>query len=316
MLKKLEAMNFKKYILVLAGVIMISASVFGQSKVIDIWNGKVPGSIPNPDYKQIVDSAVWIKIRFVSKPTIQVYPAPADKNTGTAVVVCPGGGYYGLSYVGEGTEIAKWLNGLGVSAIVLHYRLPDDAIMKNKSIAPLQDGQEAIRYVRRNAKEWGIDPHKIGIMGFSAGGHLASTVSTHFNEKVYSTIDSTSARPDFSLLIYPVISMDSTITHAGSRENLIGKHPAPEMVKHFSNELQVTAKTPPAFMIHSLDDGAVPVENSIEYASAMKKLKIPCELHIYEHGGHGYGLGKWNSGTESSWTKACEKWLQVRGFIN
>jgi len=187
--------------------------------------------------------------------------------------------------------------------------------MKNKSIAPLQDGQEAIRIVRRNAKEWGIDPHKIGIMGFSAGGHLASTVSTHFNEKVYEPKDSTSARPDFSLLIYPVISMNSAITHRGSRENLIGKHPSREMVKHFSNALQVTATTPPAFMIHSMDDGTVPVENSIEYALAMKKHNIPCELHIYEHGGHGYGLGKRNSGTESSWTKACEKWLQVKGFI-
>src|SRR5665647_2705480 len=164
-----------------------------QSKVIELWNGKVPGSIQNPNYKQIVDSTYWIKIRFISNPTIQVYPAPADKNTGAAVVICPGGGYYGLSYVGEGTEVAKWLNGLGVSAIVLHYRLPDDVIMKNKSIAPLQDGQEAIRIVRRNAKEWGIDPHKIGIMGFSAGGHLASTISTHFNEKVYNPIDSTSA---------------------------------------------------------------------------------------------------------------------------
>ena len=307
--------SLKQIALACICLIMLTGNIFGQSKIIEVWNGKVPGSIQKPNYKQIVDSAYWIKIRFIANPTIQVYPAPADKNTGTAVVVCPGGGYYGISFVGEGTEIAKWLNDLGISAIVLHYRLPDDAIMKNKSIAPLQDGQEAIRIVRRNSKEWGIDPHKIGIMGFSAGGHLASTVSTHFDEKVYNPIDSTSARPDFSLLIYPVISMDSTITHAGSRENLIGKHPSPEMVTHFSNALQVTGKTPPAFMIHSMDDGTVPVENSIEYALAMKKHNIPCELHIYEHGGHGYGLGKRNSGTESSWTKACEKWLQVRGFL-
>ncbi|MDP4210546.1 MAG: alpha/beta hydrolase [Bacteroidota bacterium] len=309
-------MNFKKNVLVLAGIIMIAASVFSQTQVIDIWNGKVPGSIPNPNYKQIVDSAYWIKIRFVTKPTIQVYPAPADKNTGTAVVVCPGGGYYGISFINEGTEVAKWLNQLGITAVVLHYRLPDDAIMKNKSIAPLQDGQEAMRIVRRNAKKWGIDPHKIGIMGFSAGGHIASTISTHFDEKVDELKDSTSARPDFSLLIYPVVSMDSAITHRGSRESLLGKNPTPEMVNHFSNALQVTAKTPPAFMIHSMDDGTVPVENSIEYALAMKKCKIPCELHIYERGGHGYGLGKWKVGTESTWTEACEKWLQVKGFIS
>jgi len=305
---------YKLTILACICLIMASGNLSAQSKVIDIWNGKVPGSIPNSNYKQIIDSAYWIKIRFVANPSIQVYPAPADKNTGTAVVVCPGGGYYGLSFVGEGTQVAKWLNSIGISAIVLHYRLPDDAIMKNKSIAPLQDGQEAIRMVRRHAGEWGIDPHKIGIMGFSAGGHLASTVSTHFDEKVYKPVDSTSARPDFSLLIYPVISMDSAITHGGSRENLIGKHPSPEMVKHFSNALQVTAKTPPAFMIHSIDDGTVPVENSIEYALAMKKQNVPCELHIYERGGHGYGLG-FSKNTESTWTKACENWLTARGFL-
>lgn len=309
-------MNFKKKVFVLAGIIMIAASVFSQSKVIDIWNGKVPGSIPNPNYKQIVDSLHWIKIRFVTKPTIQVYPAPADKNTGTAVVVCPGGGYYGISFINEGIEVAKWLNQLGITAVVLHYRLPDDAIMKNKSIAPLQDGQEAMRIVRRNAKKWGIDPHKIGIMGFSAGGHIASTVSTHFDENVYEPKDSTSARPDFSLLVYPVISMDSAITHWGSRESLLGKNPTAEMVKHFSNALQVTAKTPPAFMMHSMDDGTVPVQNSIEYALAMKKHKISCELHIYEHGWHGYGLAKWSAGTESAWTEACEKWLKVKGFLS
>lgn len=292
-----------------------SGNLFGQSKVIDLWGGKVPGSIPNSTYEEMVDSAYWIKLRFVTNPSLQVYPSPADKNTGAAVVVCPGGGYYGISFINEGVKVAEWLNSLGISAFVLHYRLPDDAIMENKSIAPLQDGQEAIRMVRRNANEWGIDPDKIGIMGFSAGGHLASTVSTHYDEKVYTLIDSTSARPDFSLLIYPVISMDSTITHAGSRENLLGKEPSPERVGHFSNALQVTGNTPPAFMVHSMDDGTVPVENSIEYALALKKNKVPCELHIYERGGHGYGLGRSNN-TESSWTQACEKWLEAKGFLN
>jgi len=309
-------MNLRKNVIVLVGVIMImTTSVFSQNKVIDIWNGKVPGAIPNPDYKEKIDSAYWIKIMYVTKPTIQVYPAPADKNTGTAVVVCPGGGYYGISFINEGTEVARWLNQLGITAVVLHYRLPDDAIMKDKSIAPLQDGQEAMRIVRRNAKKWHLDPHKIGIMGFSAGGHLASTVSTHFDEKVYEPIDTTSARPDFSLLVYPVISMNGAITHWGSRESLLGKNPTPEMVQHFSNALQVTAKTPPAFMMHSMDDGVVPVQNSIEYALAMKQNNIPCELHIYEHGGHGYGLGLKKTGTESTWTKACEKWLEVNGFL-
>jgi len=177
----------------------------------------------------------------------------------------------------------------------------------------MQDGQEAIRIVRRHAKEWNIDPNKIGIMGFSAGGHLASTLSTHFGEKVYDVKDSTSARPDFSILIYPVISMDSSITHLGSRINLLGEKPSKDLIKHFSNELQVTGQTPPAFIVQSMDDNVVPVENSINYALALKKYHIPCELHLYETGGHGYGLGR-SHDTESSWPDACKRWLIARGF--
>lgn len=305
--------NSKPFMLAVV-IVMIATNVFSQNKIIEVWKDRVPGSIENTNYKQIVDSTYYIKLRNISKPTIEVYPASDDNNSGTAMVVCPGGGYYGVSFINEGIEVAKWLNKLGITAVVLHYRLPNDAIMKDKSIAPLQDGQEAIRIVRRNAKQWGIDPHKIGIMGFSAGGHLASTVATHFDEKVYNSIDSTSARPDFSVLIYPVISMDSAITHAGSRENLLGKQPSSEMVKHFSNELQVTANTPSAFMVHSMDDGVVPVENSIDYALAMKKNNVSCELHLYERGGHGYGLG-YSKNTESTWTESCRKWLEVNGYI-
>ena len=305
----------KKAILAFVCMIAWCITVSGQSRVVDLWNGKVPGSIYNASYKQIIDSTYWIKVRFVTNPTLQVYQAPAETNTGTAVVVCPGGGYYGLSLVNEGIEMAKWLNGLGITAVVLYYRLPDDAIMKNKSIGPMQDGQEAIRMVRRHAAEWGINPKKIGIMGFSAGGHLASTISTHYDENVYKPIDSTSARPDFSLLIYPVISMDSSITHWGSRENLLGKKPSSELVQHFSNESQVTSQTPPAFLVHSIDDGTVPVANSIEYAMALKNKKVPCELHLYEHGGHGYGLGR-SKDTESSWPEACRRWLEANGFLH
>ncbi|MDR7210688.1 alpha/beta hydrolase-fold protein [Flavobacterium piscis] len=305
----------KQIVLTFFFLIVVNGNLFGQSKVIEIWNGKVPGSIQNPDYKQIVDSTYYIKLRNISQPTIEVYLASADNNSGTAMVVCPGGGYYGISFLSEGVEIAKWLNQLGITAVVLHYRLPDDAIMKNKSIAPLQDGQEAIRIVRRNAKEWGIDPQKIGIIGFSAGGHLASTVSTHFNEKVYESKDTTSARPDFSLLIYPVISMEESITHKGSQVNLLGSNPSSEQIKHFSNELQVNGETPPAFLVHSIDDGAVPVQNSIEYALAMQKYHVPCELHIYQTGGHGYGLGR-SKNTESSWPEACRKWLEAREYIS
>jgi acetyl esterase/lipase len=306
--------EFKQTMLAFLCLIMVSGNLYGQSKVIDLWNGKVPGAVPNNNFKQTVDSADnWIKMRFVTHPTLDMYPAPDDKVTGTAVIICPGGGYWGLAIEHEGAQVAKWLNSMGVTAFVLKYRLPDDAIMENKSIGPMQDGQRAIRIVRRHAKEWGINPAKIGIMGFSAGGHLAATLSTRFNEKVYEPEDSTSARPDFSLLIYPVISMDSGITHWGSRVNLLGGTPSPELVKHFSNELQVSSETPSAFMVHSLDDNAVPVQNSIGYALSMFKFKIPCELHIYQSGGHGYGLGR-SANTESSWPEACYRWLKARGF--
>ncbi|MDM8159990.1 alpha/beta hydrolase [Labilibaculum sp. K2S] len=307
---------YVKYtILALIALITTFGNLTGQNKVIDLWNGKVPGAIYNSSFKQTVDSADnWIKMRFVTDPTLDMYPAPAEKATGTAVIICPGGGYWGLAISHEGDQVAKWLNSLGITAFVLKYRLPDSLIMENKSIGPMQDGQRAIRIVRRHAKEWGINPDKIGIMGFSAGGHLASTLSTHFNEKVYQPIDSTSARPNFSLLIYPVISMKEGVTHWGSRMNLLGVNPSSEKVDHFSNELQVSSETPPAFLVQSIDDYAVPVQNSIDYTLAMHKFKIPCELHLYESGGHGYGLGRSND-TESTWPEACFKWLEVRGFL-
>lgn len=187
--------------------------------------------------------------------------------------------------------------------------------MVDKSVGPLQDAQKAMRVVRQHAQEWGIDPGKVGIMGFSAGGHLASTLSTHFNEKVYEPADATSARPDFSLLIYPVISMDDATAHKGSRANLLGENPTTDRLKHFSNELKVNNETPPAFLIHSIDDKTVQVQNSIDYALALEKYQVPCELHIYQSGGHGYGLGR-SKNTEASWPEACRKWLEARGLLS
>lgn len=293
--------------------LVVAGKTCGQSKTINIWDKKVPGAIANADYKETNSDDSWM--RRVTNPRLDVYPAPAEKATGAAVIICPGGGYSGMAIGHEGKQVAQWLNSLGITAFVLKYRLPDNTIMADKSIGPMQDGQRAIRLVRSRAKEWGIDPKKIGIMGFSAGGHLASTLSTHFNAKVYDDADATSARPDFSLLIYPVISMREDITHMGSRINLLGEKPSSEQVSYFSGELQVNSETPTAFLVHSMDDGAVPVENSIEYALALKKNKIPCELHIYEKGGHGYGLGK-SGGTESDWSLACGRWLKAKGLIN
>jgi acetyl esterase/lipase len=186
--------------------------------------------------------------------------------------------------------------------------------MKDKSIGPLQDAQEGIRIIRRHAAEWKINPRKVGVIGFSAGGHLASTLSTHFAEKVYEVKDTTSARPDFSLLIYPVISFETSFTHMGSRNNLIGNNPSEAAIKRFSNELQITGKTPPAFIVHAADDKGVSVKNSLVYLEGLVKNNIPAELHVFQKGGHGFGLAI-NKGTESSWPDLCIKWMKARGLV-
>ncbi|MDD4032730.1 MAG: alpha/beta hydrolase [Bacteroidales bacterium] len=294
---------------------LISFSLSAQTDTIQLWPDEIPGAIENMSYPpETLITKDWVRVVNVSTPALWAFPASGENNKGAAVVICPGGGYEGVAIGHEGVDVAKWFNTLGISAFVLKYRLPSDAIMKDKSVGPLQDAQEAIRYVRRNASQWGINPSKIGIMGFSAGGHLASTASTHYDELVYQPSDNTSARPDFSILIYPVISLDPSISHRGSGYNLIGRNPSDEQVKRFSNELQVTKDTPPAFLVHSADDTTVPVQNSIFYFSSLKKFNIPAELHIYEGGGHGYGMGR-TQNSESFWTEACKKWLQMKDFM-
>jgi acetyl esterase/lipase len=305
------------YLRIIIFVILATSAnfAFSQEKTLNVWESKIPGSIENPNYTCITDSNDnWVKTRMVSNPTLDFYPANKNENTGTAVIICPGGAYWGLAIEHEGWQVAEWFNSIGISAFVLKYRLPNDAIMTDKTIGPLQDAQEAIRLIRRNAKNLNIDTQKIGIMGFSAGGHLAASLSTLYNDEVYVPTDTTGARPNFSLLIYPVITMQTEFTHMGSRNNLLGENPSQDLLNHFSNELQVDSLTPPAFLVHSIDDGAVPVQNSINYALALKKFNIPCELHIYQTGGHGYGMGRSNN-TESSWTEACKKWLMARGLL-
>jgi acetyl esterase/lipase len=224
------------------------------------------------------------------------------------VIICPGGGYAILAFDHEGTRVAEMFNRWGVTAFVLKYRLPDDSINIDKSLAPLQDAQQAVRLVRNNSKEFGVDKNKIGIMGFSAGGHLASTVATHFNFNAdASNTDTISVRPDFAILIYPVISFDSTIFHRGSKNNLVGANASEEKVKFFSNELQVTAATPPTFLVHASDDGGVPVENSVRFYQACVKNKVPVEMHLYPHGGHGFGM--YNRTTDDNWLERLRNWL-------
>jgi acetyl esterase/lipase len=287
-----------------------------QDVTLKVWPGGVPGSISNPDYQMetIMVNGTSPRVSKVTDPILEVWLAPAETATGAAVVICPGGGYSRLAIDHEGYQVAAWLNDHGITGILLTYRLPSDAIMKDKSIGPLQDAQEAIRIARRHSGEWNINPDRIGIMGFSAGGHLASTASTHFSDVVCPPGDGFSARPDFSILIYPVISMDMEFSHRGSRENLLGKDPSVELIDRFSNEKQVKEDTPPAFLVHSVNDPAVSPENSIRYLLSLRKYEIPCELHLYQEGGHGYGLGQ-GQGTQSAWPDACIAWLKMNGFI-
>jgi acetyl esterase/lipase len=249
----------------------------------------------------------------VDRPSLALWPAPQDKATGAAVVVCPGGGYGHLAMGHEGVDVARWLNSLGVSAYVLKYRLAP----RYRHPAPLVDAQRAVRTVRANAKEWGVDPARIGILGFSAGGHLASTVATHFDagrSDSSDTIDQASCRPDFAVLVYPVISFTAPYTHRGSLKNLLGENPDPQLVQNLSNETQVTAQTPPSFLMHTSGDTAVPPENSVAFYLALRKAGVPAEMHIYEQGRHGLGLAPAEAAL-STWPARCADWLRVRGIL-
>lgn len=296
-------------------VLLVYPALYAQDQIIVLWPQGAPGAIDNPDYTEGLATDKPNRILRVSKPTLSVYPAPDSLHTGTALLILPGGGYRRLAMDKEGYEIAEWLNSVGISAFLLKYRLPNDSIMVDKTIGPLQDAQEAMRMIRRHAEKWHIKPDKVGVIGFSAGGHLASTLSTHYDEPVYTPTDALSARPDFTILIYPVISMEPAITHSGSRTNLLGKSPADSLITRFSNELQVTAKTPPAFIVHAADDRSVPPENSLRYYQALQKNGVSAELHMFRQGGHGFGLGL-DGGSESTWPAICRAWLKSAGFLN
>jgi acetyl esterase/lipase len=284
---------------------------YSQTASLKLWPSGIPGSIKSESFieKPSLTNGEVTWIVNVSDPELYIFLPPAEKATGTAVLICPGGGYAGLAVAHEGYAIAKWLNDNGIAGIILKYRIPSDLIMKDKSVGPLQDVQEAMRVIRRNSTGWKINPDRVGVIGFSAGGHLASTLSTHFDEKVYDVADNFSARPDFSILIYPVITFDASFTHTGSRNNLIGVNPTPEAVAHFSNELQITEKTPPVFLVHSADDNVVPVKNSLVYFEGIQKYKSLSELHIFQKGGHGYGLSV-GKGTQSAWPGMCLSWIK------
>lgn len=283
---------------------------YSQEKPIPLYSKGIPNSKPTPAaYIEKTDKTSWIT--QVSQPTLTPYlPAKGTAN-GTAIVVCPGGGYSGLASAHEGVAVAQEFNKIGVTAFLLKYRLPSDDIMKDKSIGPLQDAQSAILIVREHAAEWGIDPNKIGIIGFSAGGHLVSTAGTHFDKPVIEN-KGVSVRPDFMMLIYPVITFGEQ-AHVGSRENLIGKTPSAAQIDLYSNEKQITANTPPTFLIHAQDDKTVPVQNSLLFYDALLKNNVKAEMHLFQEGGHGFGLN--NSKNKGKWFDWATAWLDENGFL-
>jgi acetyl esterase/lipase len=279
-------MALKKLILG-AGFLLMSFAGIAQS-YINLYPGPVPNSISGPDLEVHVANATVDSLTYkVSVPGLTIF-LPKENRSGTAVIICPGGGYGTLLTKREGADVARAFNKEGITAFVLKYRLPDRKIMKDQSVGPIQDAQQAIKIVRSRAHEFGIDPSKIGIMGFSAGGHLASTAGTHFNKRYIDEAGKTSLRPDFMILVNPVVSFNDSTGHRGSRDNLLGKNAGIEKIRLFSNELQVTSETPPAFLVHSGADEVVPVSNSIKFYEALNKNGVSGSLYIYSKGEHGF----------------------------
>ena len=329
-------------------------SLLSAQKVIPLYDGLPPNSKPTSEVKDSLLSfpnTSWHFIVRVLKPELTIYmpkirrqqsavnnqPNGKIKVQGlklkTAVIICPGGGYSGLAIDHEGYDMAKKFAENGIVGIVLKYRLPNGEFVVNKEIVPLQDAQRAIQLVRQNAKKWGINPHKVGILGSSAGGHLASTAGTHFLKEQISNPQKISLRPDFMILNYPVISFADSITHYGSRYNLIGEMPYQEInkiladyltseekiknlavnaekIKEYSNELQVTPKTPPTFITHAVNDDVVPVQNSLLFIAALQKNKVPVESFFYAKGGHGFGMH--NPTSNVDWFDKCIKWILLQ----
>ncbi len=292
-------------------LLLTSKLIIAQNTRLPLWKG-TPPNYKDAGEKEILEMNKYEVLSLVQNPDIAVYLPSKPNATGQAVVICPGGGYQVLVYDWEGMDIAKWLNSIGVAGIILKYRLPNAECNIISYKSPLLDAQRAIRIVRYHAKEWNIDPENVGIMGFSAGGHLASTAGTHFDTgspDAEDPVEKLSSRPDFMILGYPVISMDDAITHKGSKNNLLGPDPTPELVKEYSNELQVTKDTPPAFLFLASDDKAVIPENSIRFYQALIKNNVPAEMHIYPEGGHGFSLAV-NKPHTNEWTGDCAVWLR------
>ncbi len=305
----------KTFKITISSVIFILFSVlrsFSQT-VIPLYSDSIPNSKPSPDEEttEIKDSILIIS--KITRPALTIFPASKKNANGAAVIICPGGGYWINAAGHEGYDVAKRFNEKGVTAFVLKYRIPNNETMINKEIGPIQDAQRALQIVRENSKKWRINENNIGIMGFSAGGHLASTAGTHFKKEYISNPNHTNLRPDFMILVYPVISFTDSIGHTGSRDHLLGKNPSKEKIEEYSNELQVTPQTPPAFLVQTKDD-VVKVENSLAFAEALKKNNVPVEIYLYEKGGHGYGM--YNKTSNVQWMDLVDLWMKKMHFIS
>ena len=297
--------NIFAILLLMTSAILANA----QEKQMPLYPKGVPNSKATPAAYVEKNDKGWVTM--VSIPTITSYfPGPGRAN-GTAIVIFPGGGYAGLSMENEGSSVARAFNAIGITAFVVKYRLPSDEIMIDKTIGPLQDAQQAVLVVRQHAHDFKIDPNKIGIIGFSAGGHLASTEGTHFSKILVDNPAGLSARPDFMILLYPVISFGE-MAHVGSREALLGKNPSSELLNLYSNEKQITADTPPTLLVHAGDDTVVPVQNSVMFYEGLLNAKIKAEIHIFQDGGHGFGLN--NPKSKDKWIDWAKNWLTEDGF--
>ncbi len=281
------------------------ASVYSQ-EVISLYKRIIPNELDVPDEEKTeVRNTGDTVITHVTEPSLTVFLPPSEKSTGIAVIICPGGGYRALMISREGYRVARAFNERGIAAFVLKYRLPSDETMEDKSLGPAQDAQRAIELVRMHAGDWNVNPDKVGIMGFSAGGHLASTVTTHYAHPFIDNSRSINLRPDFQILVYPVISFDEAITHKGSKYALLGPELDRELVEFFSNERHITKHTPPAFITHATDDTLVPIENSRRYYRALRENKVPATFKVYEKGGHGYRQDP----PFEEWFGMCVDWI-------
>jgi acetyl esterase/lipase len=287
-------------------IIILSLTVQAQ-EIINLY----PGAVPNSKQSDVQEKENKGMFSGVTIPTLQIFQPEKNNSNGAAVIICPGGGYAVVVYQAEGVKTAKEFARQGVTAFVLKYRLPSDKTMLDKTIGPLQDAQQAIKTVRENAGKWGIDVNKIGIMGFSAGGHLASTAATHFDIAYIENELNTSLRPDYQILVYPVISMQDSLTHLDSRKNLLGDNPSKEIIDLFSNEMQVSANSMPAYITHAGDDKVVDVDNSIDYYEQLHHHNIPGEMHIYPKGNHGFVLFQ----PTEEWMIPVFKWMRNSGWI-